>query len=97
MSSEILSVAIYQPLPGKEEDSLATMRRLFAALSAGGYCRDSLYRDEKSSEYMLFRYWKSEEARRSAQEDPEVLRCWARLADEIRIIKVYETLEDVAL
>jgi hypothetical protein len=95
MSQEILSVAIYETLPGKEEESLATMRDLFAALSAGGYSRDMLYRNGKS-QYVL-RYWKSEEARRAALEDPQVLRCWAKLAHEIRIVTVYETLEGVGL
>jgi hypothetical protein len=96
MSQEILSVAIYEPLPDLEKESLATMRDLLAALSAGGYSRDMLYRDGKS-QYLLLRYWKSEEARRAALEDPEVLRCWAKLAHEIRIVKVYETLEGVSL
>jgi hypothetical protein len=36
MSQEILSVAIFEPLPGYEDASLATMRALIAALSAGG-------------------------------------------------------------
>jgi heme-degrading monooxygenase HmoA len=89
---EILSIAIYEPLPGHEEASLSTMRDLFAVLSAGGYSRDTLYRDGQS-QYVLLRYWKSEEARRAAQEDPEVLRCWAKLGNEIRIVKVYERLE----
>jgi hypothetical protein len=96
MENEVLSVAIYQTLPGKEEDSLATMRDLFAALAAGGYSRDRLYRDGKSH-YIAVRYWKSEEARRSAQEDPAVQRCWARLAEQIEIVKVYERLEDTGL
>jgi hypothetical protein len=92
---EILSVAIFQPLPGYEEASLLTMQALIAALSAGGYSRDLLYRDAKSSgEYVLLRYWKSEGARRAALEDSEVLRCWAKLAHEIRTVKIYETLED---
>jgi quinol monooxygenase YgiN len=95
MPQEILSIAIFQPLPEHEEASLATMRSLIAALSAGGYSRDVLYRDAKSSdEYVLLRYWKSEAARRSALEDPEVLRCWAKLAQEIRTLKIYETLEE---
>jgi hypothetical protein len=94
MSQEILSVAIYEPLPGKEQDSQATMQALFTALSRGGFSRDFLYHDGKSH-YMLFRYWKSEDARRAAQEDPEVLRCWAKLAQEIEIVKVYEKLEVV--
>ncbi len=96
MLQEILSVAIYEPLPGKEEESLATMRDLLTALSAGTYSRDMLYRDGKS-QYVLLRYWRSEEARRAAQEDPEVQRCWAKLAHEIKIVRVYETLEDVGL
>jgi quinol monooxygenase YgiN len=95
MSQEILSVAIFQPLPGHEEASLTTVRALIAALAAGEYSRDLLYRDAKSGdEYILLRYWKSEEARRAALEDPEVLRCWAKLAQEIRTVKVYETLEE---
>jgi hypothetical protein len=94
MPHEVLSVAIYEPLPGHEEESLVTMRDLFAALAAGGFSRDKLYRDSKS-QYVLLRYWKSEEARRAAQEDPNVLRCWAKLGNEIRIIKVYEQLEEL--
>jgi quinol monooxygenase YgiN len=96
MSEEILSVAIFQPLAGHEEASLATMRALMAALSAGGFSRDVLYRDAKSrDQYVLLRHWKSEAARRAALEDPEVLRCWAKLAHEIRTLKIYETLEEV--
>jgi hypothetical protein len=92
---EILSIAIFQPLPGHEEASLATMQTLIAALSSGGYSRDLLYRDAKSQdEYILLRYWKSEESRRAALEDPEVLRCWAKLSLEIRTVKIYETLEE---
>jgi hypothetical protein len=45
---------------------------------------------------MLFRYWKSEESRRTAQEDPEIQRGWAKLAHEVRILKVYESLLQVA-
>jgi quinol monooxygenase YgiN len=95
MSQEVLSVAIFEPLPGHEEASLTTMRALIAALSAGGFSRDVLYRDTKSrDQYILLRHWKSEEARRAALEDPEVLRCWAKLAQEIRTLQVYETLEE---
>jgi len=95
MKEEIFSIAVYEPLPGSETASLATIQDLSAALSKGGYSRDLLYRDAKlSGEYVLLRYWKSEEARRAALEDPEVLRCWAKLAQEIRTVKVFETLED---
>jgi hypothetical protein len=96
MPQEILSVAIYEPLPDMEAASLATIRELIAILSSKGYSRDHLYHDNEA-QYVLLRYWTSEEARRSAQEDPEVLRCWARLGNEIRIVKVYETLDSVLL
>jgi hypothetical protein len=96
MPQEILSVAIWEPLPGMEAESLATIRELFAILSRKGYSNDYLYRDNQAH-FVLCRYWKSEEARRTAQEDPEVLRCWARLGNEIQIVKVYETLEAVLL
>jgi quinol monooxygenase YgiN len=82
-------------LPEQGQALLGTMRALIAALAAGGYSRDLLYRDAKArDEYILLRYWKSEEARRAALEDPEVLRCWAKLAQEIRTIRIYETLEE---
>src|ERR1700730_17028074 len=96
MPQEILSVAIYEPLPGKEAASLATIRELIAILSSKGYSRDRLYHGSEG-QYVLLRYGASEEPRRAAQEDPEVLRCWARLGNEIRIVKVYETLQSVPL
>lgn len=95
MAKEILSIAIFEPLPGSEQAALVTLGDLTAALTQGNYSRDSLYRDGKTrNQYVLLRYWKSEQARRDALEDPQVLRCWARLAHEIRIIKVLETLEE---
>jgi hypothetical protein len=96
MPDEILSVAVWDPVPEQEAASLATIRELIAILSAKDYSRDLLYRD-RESHYVLLRYWKSEEARRTAQEDPDILRCWARLGNEIQIVKVYETLTEVSL
>jgi len=95
MSHEILSVAIFEMLEDKEADALATFRDLLAALKEGGYSRDSLHRDVKSEAYVLIRHWQSEEARRLALEDPKVLRCWSKLASEIRILRVFEKLDDV--
>ncbi|HEY4903730.1 MAG TPA: hypothetical protein VIH89_09685 [Candidatus Sulfotelmatobacter sp.] len=94
MPQEILSVAIWEPLAGMEAASLATVRELIAILAAQGYSRDFLYRDSEAH-YVLLRYWISEESRRAAQEDPDVLRCWARLGNEIQTVKVYETLRAV--
>jgi len=92
---EILSVAVWEPLAGEEAASLATFHEITSILAAKGYGRDLLYFDRATHHYLLMRYWKSEEARRAAQEDPDMLRCWARLGNEIGIVKVYETLSDV--
>jgi hypothetical protein len=79
-----------------EAASLATLRELTSIVTAKGYGRDLLYCD-RESHYIFLRYWKSEEARRAAQEDPDMLRCWARLGNEIRIVKVYESLQEISL
>lgn len=92
--SEILSVAVWKPVPGKESASLATWHELTSILTKAGYGRDLLYRG-REGHYVLLRYWKSEDARRAAQEDPDMLRCWARLGNEIEIVTVYETLDEV--
>jgi hypothetical protein len=96
MSQEYLSIAIWEPLPGMEVASLATMGELGIIVSNKGYGRDLLYRGG-DSHYLLLRYWNSEQARSSAQEDPEILRCWSRLGNEIKILKVYEKLEEVGV
>jgi hypothetical protein len=72
------------------------MRELETIVSRKQYGRDLLYRSS-DSHYVLLRYWSSEQARRTAQEDPEVLRCWARLGNEIKILKVYEKLEEIGV
>jgi len=77
-----------------EAASLATLRELSEVVNAKGYGRDLLYRDREGN-YVFLRYWKSEDARRAAQEDPDMLRCWARLGNEIQIVRVYETLAEV--
>jgi hypothetical protein len=96
MSQEFLSLAIWEPLPGMEEASLATIRELNAIVLKKNYGRDLLYRGS-DSHYVLLRYWNSEQARSDAQEDPELLRCWSRLGNEIQILKVYEKLEEVGV
>ena len=96
MPHQILSVAIWEPVPDLEAESLATLRELSAILTTKGYGRDLLFRD-REAHYVLVRYWKSEEARQAALEDPDMQRCWARLGNEIKIVKVYETLTEVSL
>jgi|SRR5579863_914517 len=94
MEQEILSVAVWEPIPDQEAASLVTLRELSSIVAAKGYGRDLLYRD-RESHYVFLRFWTSETARRAALEDPDMLRCWARLGNEIQIVKVYETLMQV--
>ena len=96
MEQEILSVAVWEPVPDMEAASLVTIREISSIIAAKGYGRDLLYRD-RESHYVFLRHWKSEAARHAAQEDPDMLRCWARLGNEIQIVKVYETLTEVPL
>lgn len=91
-----MSIAIWKPLPGMEAASLETIRQLNGLVSRKQYGRDLLYRSG-NAEYVLLRYWNSEQARSAAQEDPEVLRCWARLGNEIKILKVFEKLEEMGV
>jgi hypothetical protein len=94
MGQEILSVAIWTPIPGMEDAAFDTMREITSIVTRKAYARDLVYRDDHSN-YVLLRYWKSEAARREAQEDPAMLRCWARLSNEIEIVKVYESLVEI--
>jgi len=94
MPHEILSVAIWEPVPDMEAASLETLHELSSIVAAKGYGRDFLYCD-REHHYVFLRYWKSEDARRAALEDPAMLRCWAKLANEIQTLKVYETLTEV--
>jgi hypothetical protein len=96
MPQEILSVAVWEPLPEMEADALTTFEQLTAIVASKGYGRDLLYRD-RDAHYVFLRYWTSEDSRRAAQEDPDMLRCWARLGNQIQIVKVYETLSQVTI
>jgi hypothetical protein len=96
VSKEVLSVAVFLPLAGLEEQALATVRELSGVLAGAGYSRDILYRGPEG-DYVLVRFWKSDESRRAALEDPEAQRRWAKLAHEIRILKVHESLEEIPL
>ncbi len=96
MAQEILSVAIWEPVPGHQTAALETFQELTSIVAKKGYGRDFLYRDGER-QYVFLRYWNSEDARRAALEDSEMLRCWAKLSNEIQIVKVYETLTPVGL
>lgn len=94
MPQEILSVAVWEPVPEMEAAALETFRELETIVEKKGYARDLLYRD-RDHHFVFLRYWKSEDARRAAQEDPDMLRCWAKLGNQVQIVKVYETLSMV--
>ena len=94
MPQEILSVALWEPVAGMESEALETFQELTTIVATKGYGRDLLYRD-REHHYVFLRYWKSEDQRRAAQEDPDMLRCWAKLGNQVRIVRVYETLSEV--
>jgi quinol monooxygenase YgiN len=96
MADEILSMAILEALPGKEEELLALLRELYTLMNAKGYCRDSLHRDSaRPDRFLHLRHWTSPAMRSEAQVDPEVHRFWIKLPELCTIPTVYESLEKV--
>jgi hypothetical protein len=93
--AEILSIAVMEPYDGREEEFVATLREFYAVLVQKKYSRDQLLKNRSTPHYVNIRYWASEEARRSAQEDPDVHKFWARLGLLCQMRAVYETLEAV--
>ncbi len=92
---EIMAVAVIRPNEGEEEECLAMMKRLYEVLRRKNYSRDVLYRDPGDGRWINVRYWKSEEAREQAHEDPEVHRLWQRLGQLCTVEKVRERVEEV--
>jgi quinol monooxygenase YgiN len=96
MADEIVSLALIESLPGKEDELLATLRDLYTLMRAKGYCRDVLHRDtSRPDRFLHLRYWISPEMRSEAQSDPEVHRHWLKLPELCTITIVYESLEKV--
>ena len=94
--AEVLAIAVFAAHPGHEPEAVATLGELSTVLATKGYSRDVLYRDGNASgHFVLLRYWRSEEAKREAQEDPEIQKFWARLGHLIQIERVLETLEEM--
>jgi quinol monooxygenase YgiN len=92
--AEIFSLAYIRPAPGNEQETLDTLAELYTLLRRKNYSRDLLYRDAKDPERLVnLRYWRSEEARNEAQEDPEVHRLWQRLSEVSVVDGVIESLE----
>jgi quinol monooxygenase YgiN len=96
MSDEIVSLAILEALPGKEEELLAVLREFYTLMRAKGYSHDSLHRDsERLDRYVHLRRWASSEIRSEAQIDPEVHRYWQKLPELCNIPLVFESLQNV--
>ena len=94
MAEELVSLAILEALPGKEEDLVAMLREFYTMMRAKGYCSDVLYRDsDRPDRFVHVRRWKSAEVRSEAQIDPNVHRHWHRLPELCTIPTVYENLE----
>ena len=96
MAQEILSMAMLEALPGKQEELLATLRELYTMMHAKGYCRDSLHCDaSRPDRFLHLRRWTSPEMRSEAQSDPDVHRYWQMLPELCLIPIVYESMEKV--
>ena len=96
MSDEIFAIAVVRPHDNHEEDVVHILHDLYEVMTRKHYSRNILYRDEKDSSRLVnLRYWSSEQARRDAQEDPEVHRQWVRLAEVATVELVFECLVEV--
>ncbi len=94
MDQEIISVAVLEALPGKDDELLATLREFYTMMHTKGYCRDTLRRDpSQPHRFLHVRYWKSAETRAEAQADPDVHRYWQMLPELCTIPTVHESVE----
>ncbi|MBZ5567453.1 MAG: antibiotic biosynthesis monooxygenase [Acidobacteriia bacterium] len=92
--AEILSIAHIRVDEGKEQETLQTLSELYLLMRRKGYSRDLLYRDVKEPSRLInLRYWKSEEMREAAHEDPGVHHLWQRLSQTSQVVSVIEKLE----
>ena len=94
MANEVVSVAILEALPGKEEELLTVLREFYTMMHTKGYSSDILTRDsDYPDRFLHLRRWKSEAIRSEAQIDPDVHRFWQQLPGLCTIPSVYENLE----
>ncbi len=92
----VQSVAVFDLVEGMEAECLKVLRQLYDVLRRKDYSRDLLLHDPKlPRRYVNVRFWTSEEKRRQAAEDPDVQRCWVKLADLLIMRDVSERLERV--
>ncbi|MBZ5648089.1 MAG: antibiotic biosynthesis monooxygenase [Acidobacteriia bacterium] len=93
---DILAMAIFVAHEGKEDELLATVREFYSMLRRKNYSRDLLYRDRKNPRrFIHLRYWKSEQTRSEAHEDPDVHRCWQRMGLLCDMESVTERMDEL--
>ena len=93
---EITALAIFVAKDGKEEELLGVVRNFYSMLQRKGYSRDLLYRDGKNRRrFIHLRYWKSEETRAEAHEDPDVHRFWQQMGQLCDMESVTERLDEL--
>ncbi len=93
---QVLSVAVFDLIEGREQECLRLLREFYGLLRRKHYSRDLLLRDAKNPQRCInVRFWISEQARTEAAEDPEVHRYWAQLPNLLDMQAVYERLEGV--
>jgi hypothetical protein len=98
MEQEVLAIAVVMPFQGRETEVITLLNEFYAMLSRKGYCRDILYRSMKDPSRLInLRYWKSDEMRREASEDPDVHRYWHQLVTMAEVERVYEQLSEISL
>lgn len=98
MNNEIFAIAVVKPQEGHHDDVVNILHDLYEVMTRKKYSRNILYRDEKDTARLInMRYWASEQARRDAQEDPEVHRQWVRLAEVATVELVFECLLEVPM
>jgi quinol monooxygenase YgiN len=96
-TSEIMALAIVDAFEGKSDECFHLLREFYAALARKQYSRNLLYRDQNDPQrFVNIRYWRSQEARKEAQEDPEVHQFWKRLSEIATVTYVLERLQDVS-
>jgi len=92
-----MALAFVDAFDGKDEECLHLLHEFYAVLRRKKYSRDLLYRDIKDRRrFVNIRYWGSEEARKEAQDDPDVHRFWKLLSEIAKVTQVLERLEDVS-
>ena len=94
MAEQVVSVAILEVLPGKEEELVAMLREFYAMMHTKGYSTDVLYREgERPDRLVHLRRWKTADSLAEAQIDPDVHRYWQKLPELCVIPTVYENLD----